>query len=98
MESELQVALQVIDDLATSTEGKNAILSAQELLQRQKNNKKHFSRVYAVTCAKIFQLTCDLPYQETSTLVNMARPEEFINTLCACVTSSRYGLSGGSCC
>ena len=91
MENELRVALQVIDDLTTSTDGQEAIIAAKKCLTRLQTDKRHFSRVYAAICAKIFQLTCDLPYQEVSELVSLAPPDDVIIMLCACIANSRYG-------
>jgi len=93
MESELGIALQVIDDLTTFTDGQEAIKVAQRCLKRLQNDKRHFPRVYAAICVKIFQLTCDLPYQEVSKLMSLAPPNDVIVTLCACIASSRYGSS-----
>jgi len=94
MESELRG---VIDDLTTFADGQEAITAAQKCLNRLKMDKKHFSRVYAAICAKIFQLTCNLPYQEVSKLVSMAPPDDVIVTLCTCITSSRYGSNVVGC-
>jgi len=90
MESELRVALQVIDDLTTFTDGQEAITVAQKCLKQLQTDKRQFSRVYAAICVKIFQLTCDLPYKEVSKLMNMAPPDDVIVTLCTCIASSRY--------
>jgi len=66
-----------------------AINVVKNYLHRLSEDKRHFRRVYVAVCTKLFELTCRLPYQSMSWIVYVGVSSDVINTLCACLATSR---------
>ena len=91
MDSEFRAIIEAIAVLSSGNdkEASTTISAVEEYLNGLVHDKQHFRRAYIAICTKIFELTCQLPYQCLSRLIHVGGLSDVINTLCTCLTTSR---------
>lgn len=67
----------------------STISTVEDYLNGLLYDKRHFNRAYVAICTKLFELTCQLPYECVSWLIYVGLPSDVINTLCVCLSTSR---------
>ena len=91
MGSECRGVIEAISTLSSDNDNEicSILTAVQEYLNGLECDKRLFKRAYVAICTKIFELTCELPYHYICWLVHAGVASDVINTLCACLVTSR---------
>lgn len=95
MDDECREVIEAISTLSSGESSGNekdicsTISNVEEYLNRLLlNDRRKFNMAYVAICTKIFELTCDIPYQRLSWLVHVGVSTEVFNALCTCLATS----------